>query len=1190
MADHPPSTPPFYDLIVIGASAGGIEALSQLMSTLPAQFPAPIVVAQHLDPTRPSHLSEILGRRSVLRIQTVAEGEPQALTPGVVYLAPPDRDVEVTDGAVALQVGTPKHPIPSVDRLLRSAASAYGERLIAVILTGSGSDGAAGAREVKAAGGTVVIEDPETASYPSMPASLAPSNVDLVVTLERMGTLLGDLVSGIYAPLQAEDEGLLAALLAQVYEQSGIDFALYKQPTIVRRLQRRMAAVGIRTLREYLRYIQQRPEEYARLILSFLIKVTEFFRDPEVFTALREHVLPELITSARGRELRIWSAGCATGEEPYSLAITLCEALGDELAQFSVRIFATDVDAQAIAFARRGIYPPSALLGMPSALKERYFLATEGGFAVAPKLRSLVIFGDHDLGQRAPFPDMDLVLCRNVLIYFTTDLQTRALQLFAYALRDGGYLVLGQAEAVTPLADLFAPMEGNLKIFRRHGERILVPPRRPRSLMPLAPLSQEWLTAQPERQAEPRALTLVPSRAQGRSVAGPPLDAPEAWPRLGTSRERLGTLLLSLSTGVVVIDRQYDVHIINSAACQLLGVYRPAIGNDLLHLVERVPIEPLRSALDAAFRPRLETSQSVQLLPQTVTLPTTEGASRATIQITVYPAAAPLSSPAVGGAAGVTTASAAQSPPAVEAVLLLVSTGPLLSSVASQTTITPGSGEAQQSPSTAQRRSAESRQAARIRELEAANRELRDANLQLRQANEEMLLRQEEVQAADEEVRTVNEELQATNEELETLNEELEATAEELRATNDDLAAQSRELQQMVEQREMQRVASETTRARLAAIFTQMTEPVLVVDADGQLFLINTAYETLFGESGTTTPPVALFDLEGRPLRADATPQARVRENAPFRMEFTLTDADGNQRWYVAHGQPVPDSQGGQLGGIVTLHEITESTLRTIREHFLEHAISELHTPLMALLVLLNSLKRVLDQHPQHPAEVEHGGLHTVAALALQQAGYLRALVDDLADPQREANTAFEVHRESMELVALLQQTVDVFELGRKADEEGVSTRPQIHVEVMPAPVAPLWIFADPVRVKQIVLNLLTYARASAPEGARILLRVRKAQDWAQVEVTPDGQDAPRAETQAPFTRSLHALDPDTTSREERSLSLRIVAHLVEAQDGTIEIRQEPGQGAAFVVRFPLRSAVDADPESVRQRLPKPDA
>ena len=418
--------------------------------------------------------------------------------------------------------------------------------------------------------------------------------------------------------------------------------------------------------------------------------MTEFFRDPEVFASLREQVLPELIASARthGRELRIWSAGCATGEEPYSLAIALCEALGDELAQFSVRIFATDVDAQAIAFARRGIYPPSALLGIPSALKERYFLATEGGWVVAPTLRSLVIFGDHDLGQRAPFPDMDLVLCRNVLIYFTTDLQTRALQLCAYALRDGGYLVLGQAEAVAPLAELFEPMEGKVKIFRRHGERILVPPRRPRSLMSLAPLSEEWLAAQPERQPGPRALALVPSRAQGLPVAGASPNTLEVQLRTGTTRERLGTLLLSLSSGVVVIDRQYDVQVINSAACQLLGIYRPAIGNDLLHLVERVPIEPLRSALDAALR--LAPSQSAQQPAQTITLPTTDSEPHATVQITLYPVAASLSSPAIGGATGDTAASTMQSPPAVEAAILLVSAGAPLSSSVSPTTTAPG--------------------------------------------------------------------------------------------------------------------------------------------------------------------------------------------------------------------------------------------------------------------------------------------------------------------------------------------------------------------------------------------------------------------------------------------------------------------------------------------------------------------
>ena len=190
-------------------------------------------------PARPSHLAEILGRRTTLPVQTVAEGEAQLLTPGVVYVVPPNQDVEIADDAVSARMGTAGHPMPSVDRLLTSAAEACGERLIAVILTGSGSDGAVGAQAVKAAGGTVVIEDPETASYPSMPASLASSTVDLVAPLTRLGALLGELVAGDYAPAEPEDEAPLAALLAQVHDQSGIDFAQYKRPTILRRLQRR---------------------------------------------------------------------------------------------------------------------------------------------------------------------------------------------------------------------------------------------------------------------------------------------------------------------------------------------------------------------------------------------------------------------------------------------------------------------------------------------------------------------------------------------------------------------------------------------------------------------------------------------------------------------------------------------------------------------------------------------------------------------------------------------------------------------------------------------------------------------------------------------------------------------------------------------------------------------------------------
>ena len=218
-----------------------------------------------------------------------------------------------------------------------------------------------------------------------------------------------------------------------------------------------MVATSVSDLPSIRRYLASHPDEYQRLTASFLIKVTEFFRDPELFDVLRERVLPDLIAQARARdnELRIWSAGCATGEEAYSLAILVAEALGDELEQFQVRIFATDLDDEAVAFARRGIYPARRSPVCPRRSSPAISSQLDGDYEVTKQLRGLVIFGQHDLGQRPPFPRIDLVLCRNVLIYFTPELQARALQLFAFALRDGGYLALGKAETARPLERLF---------------------------------------------------------------------------------------------------------------------------------------------------------------------------------------------------------------------------------------------------------------------------------------------------------------------------------------------------------------------------------------------------------------------------------------------------------------------------------------------------------------------------------------------------------------------------------------------------------------------------------------------------------------------------------------------------------------------------------------------------------------
>ena len=526
----------FSQLVVIGASAGGIEALSTLVSTLPRDLPAPIVIAQHLDPALPSRLGTILTRHSTLPVRTVTERMP--LEPGVVFVVPSNRDVEIADHEVRLRTDSAGRSRPSVDLLLSSAAQAYGDDLIAVILTGSGSDGTAGARAVKAAGGTVVIQTPQTARFPAMPQSLAPTTVDITANLEDMGSVLQALLADPATPRETTEteEETLQALLAQVQARQGIDFTQYKPPTIRRRLQRRLVATGTDTLATYSAYVQSHPEEYERLTSSFLIKVTEFYRDPELFAYLRAQVLPELIARARTQdnELRLWSAGCATGEEAYSLAILVADALGDELERFTVRIFATDLDPTAIAFARRGVYPAAALASLPDNLIARYFTPVDGAYALSKRVRGLVVFGQHDLGQRPPFPRIDLCVCRNVLIYFTADLQQRALRLFAFALRDGGLLVLGKAETTSPLPASFVSLDRHLKIYRRQGERLLILP------------PETWDTSlAPPTPVDLHAPARVgPAGTRGDPLHPPPFNTPEQ------------DILSQLPVGVVVVDRQ----------------------------------------------------------------------------------------------------------------------------------------------------------------------------------------------------------------------------------------------------------------------------------------------------------------------------------------------------------------------------------------------------------------------------------------------------------------------------------------------------------------------------------------------------------------------------------------------------------------------------------------------------------
>lgn len=1135
-------------LVVVGSSAGGIEALSTLVSTLPTNFPAPIVIAQHIDPNRPSHLAEILARRSRLPIATILDDEK--LEPGHVYVVPADRHVEINDGRLSLRTDHQSRPVPSINLLFRSAAQVYGEGLIAVILTGAGSDGAAGAVEVKSAGGTVVIQNPATAPYPSMPRSLPPGIVDFIANVEDMGGLLTELLASGADLTEPSEAKALQALLQHLYARSGLDFTNYKAPTLQRRLHRRMVATKTNSLTAYRRYLLRHTDEYNRLISSFLIKVTEFFRDPALFAALREQILPDLIASARHRasyqgggwgELRLWSAGCATGEEAYSLAILVADLLGDELDQFSVRIFATDLDSDAIAFARRGVYSASAVAGLPPDIVTRYFDRVDGEYVVQKRVRALVIFGEHDLAQRAPFPRIDLVLCRNVLIYFTLELQKRVLQLFAYSLRDGGYLVLGKAETTSPLPEFFMPVQPSLKIYRRYGERLMIAS---------GPIH---LDAPPTGASEH---TPVEARANSGMSSRPPignvrLPGSSEKPRVRTSMESLGTVIFNLPIGVVVVDRRYDVQSINRAAYDLLGIERSAIGEDLLHLAERVDTRTLRQLIDSALRVDAETP-----VEGVVAVESDIGAQRY-LQIKGY-----------------TYIFDADAESAVNAFLMVSEVGqseaagpqarqpgevPISGSGHAVVDVTPStiSEEAPNAEEARAQRDEIERLYEQVRRLSEsnralhdANRELTSANLELHQANEEYLINAEEAQAAAEEVETLNEELQATNEELETLNEELQATVEELNATNDDLEARTGEMQDLAREQESMRRVSEEENAPLATILVSLSDALLVVDPNGNTIVTNRAYEELRAAG----LEAALWTNEnGAALPPEERPRQRAARGERFTAMCTLPEQQGMGRRLEAKGQPI-EQDGEMRGGVIVIRDVTEISLRRLQDDFMALASHELRTPLTAARSALQLIMRNANGEPDSQT------LQRWSGVALRQVERLARLVSDLMDVGRLQTGRLNLQMQPVALGEVVTQAVEAVRLLAPKQPIEVST-----------PKEPLTIAGDPVRIEQITTNLLINAVKYAPQSPQIKVRLRRKGNQAEVQVEDAGPGIAAAKLPHLFTRYYQTEEGESGNQGGLGLGLFLTKELVTAHGGTVEVDSRVNEGTTFTVTFPLR-------------------
>src|SRR6266566_1791699 len=869
------------DLVVIGSSAGGVEALSVLVSTLPGDFPAPVVLAQHLDPSRPSSLDAILKRRTTLPVEVV--NTSSALEPGKIYVVPSNRNVTINSHRVEVREDHNRRPHPSVDMLLSSAAGAFGDRLIAVILTGSGSDGAAGAVDVKNAGGMVIVQDPQTARYPSMPLALPPTVVDFEAAIDRIGPLLYDLLNGVsIPPSEAKTEDVQRSILEQVGRQASLDFGKYKSSTILRRIGRRMAVNHISTMQDYLEYLRTYPEEVGELVKAFLINVTQFFRDPNAFAYLKSEILPNMIAQARSRDrlLRFWTAGCASGEEPYSLAMLITDLLGTEIHEWSVKIFATDLDEAAINFARRGLYAENLVKGVPDEYRDRFFEHADHGFRISKTLRQMIIFGQQDLSRSAPFPHIDLVMCRNVLIYFTAELQEYVLNQFAFSLSPNGYLLLGKAETVRPNQSHFELVNKHWKVYRCTGNA-LPATRRPGSSDILFPRI-EGPTSNRQNMAPGKHLI-------DHEPSPPPVE-------LGQLRRFNESLLRFLPIGVVVIDRSYHVLSANGAARRLLGLRDISNEQDFLHAVLGIPYPEVRTAIDAVFREK----DTVNL--SEVDLAISMGGNGLFVALSIALMQVEAGAPDLAAISVTDVTEQVQTRRRLEAIQ--VEQTQLMSEL-----------------SIANKR------------LNDVNKELMDANEELQVGNEELVLTQEELQASIEEFETTNEELQATNEELETNNEELQATNEELETTNDELRARTSELQELA-------TLLESERVRLAEMVELSPFYIMVLRGTNLLVeAFNPRYAGILSEQEVKGRPLeVVFELfweAGIPLvrlAHEVYQQNETRVTSRMLTPVPGPDGELTANYFVYTLVPSHDASGQVSGVIIYAVDETAQRAREIDE------------------------------------------------------------------------------------------------------------------------------------------------------------------------------------------------------------------------------------------------------------------
>jgi len=732
-AVQPPAvskTKPPFITIGIGASAGGLEAMMELLHNLPERPEAAFVIISHSDPSHPSSLGQILARDSKLEVLDVVDGT--RIEANKVYVAPGGSDITLTGDVLHVRLLPKRQPRLPIDSFFRSLAEARGARAVAVVLSGSASDGSLGAKAVKAEGGIVFAQD-GSARFDSMPRSaVAAGAVDFVLPPKEIAREIVRIARHSYALGDDDARRLSERQLGEVFSllraSHDVDFTHYKPNTIERRIRRRMAVNKVDTLDDYLVFIKSHPREVEDLYSDLLIRVTGFFRDPEVFEALKTDIFPALMRDRdESSPLRVWVPGCSTGEEVYSVAICAMEVASEHDFSCPVQIFGTDVSDAAIDSARSGVYPLNIAADVSPDRLRRFFTRTDGSFRVTKSVRDCCVFARQNLTKDPPFSKLDLISCRNVLIYLGSMLQRKVMTIFHYALRKPGYLVLGSSETIGTFSDLFTVADRKHKIYSKRGGAT-----RP---------TVDFEAAAPRETRENREIN------GGRRL----IEDESAMP-VNIFREADRVLLGRFSPAGVLINDSLEIVQFRGRTSAFL---EPAPGAASLNLLKMA-----REGLLAELRTALHNARKLGTPARREGVRLRHDGKALIANVEVIPFITPMK----------------------ERYFLVMFEEAL-----------PAAPEPK--PKKGAKGSADGQKAERLRrELEATREYLQSIieeqeamNEELRSANEEIQSSNEELQSTNEELETAKEELQSGNEELTTLNEELENRNDELAQVNNDL-------------------------------------------------------------------------------------------------------------------------------------------------------------------------------------------------------------------------------------------------------------------------------------------------------------------------------------------------------------------------------------------------------------------